>query len=119
MNGLIRSIIPAVVCLSLGLGATAAVAKSECKGMSKSACSADKSCSWVKGYVTKSGNKVDPYCRVKANKKKATDKKSEAKKQSKKAEKSMKAEKGKKADKSKKSVKDKEKKKTKTKESKP
>jgi hypothetical protein len=89
MNGLIRSIIPAILSLSLGLAAPAVSAKGECKGMSKSACSADKSCSWVKSYVTKTGKKVGPYCRIAAGKKKAGEKKSESKK----LEKSGKAEK--------------------------
>jgi hypothetical protein len=42
--------------------------------MSKPACTTDESCTWVKGYITKSGNKVDPYCRVKAKKKQASEK---------------------------------------------
>lgn len=87
MNGLVRKMIPAFICVSLGLGATAAFAKGECKGSSKSVCSADKSCSWVKGYVKKDGKKVTAYCRVKSGKKKASAKKPDTKSTSKKAEK--------------------------------
>ena len=113
MNGLIRSIIPAILSLSLGLAAPAVIAKGECKGMSKSACSADESCSWVKSYVTKTGKKVGPYCRVAAGKKKAVEKKSESKKQTQKADKSKKLEKSGKAEKSSNKVKEKVKKKSK------
>jgi len=102
MNGLIRSIIPAVVCVTLGLGATSAMAAGQCKGLSKSACSADSSCSWVNSYVTKSGKKVDSYCRVRAGKKQAVDKQSGSKGQTKKADKGKEAEKSKKTEKSKK-----------------
>ena len=60
-----------------------------CKGMSHSACSQSTSCSWIKGYKTKTGNTVAAYCRNKASKKnneektsKTRTKKSEAKKSS-------------------------------------
>lgn len=90
MRGLIRKMIPAIICVSLGLGVTAAFAKGECKGLSKSVCSADKSCSWVKGYVKRDGKKVTAYCRVKTGKKKASVKKPDSKNTSKKAEKAKK-----------------------------
>jgi len=96
MNGIIRNIIPTVLCVALGFGTPAVLAKNQCKGMSKSACTADESCSWVKGYVSKSGNKVDPYCRVKAKKKKAGEKQSGDKDKGNKAQKSKGDDKGKK-----------------------
>ena len=40
-----------------------------CKEMSKSTCTTASSCTWVKGYTTKKGNKVSAYCRNKASKK--------------------------------------------------
>ncbi len=113
MNGLIRSIIPAVICFTLGLGATSAIAEGQCKGLSKSACSADSACSWIKSYVTKNGKKVDAYCRVKAGKKQAVDKKSESNSQSKKADKGKEAEKSKKTEKTKQQVKEQKKKESK------
>ncbi|MDJ0806022.1 MAG: hypothetical protein QNJ78_04235 [Gammaproteobacteria bacterium] len=87
MNGLIRSILPTVICLTLGLGSTSVIAEGQCKGKSKSACSSDGSCTWVKGYVNKAGKKVDPYCRVKAKKKKTGEKKSASKQQGKQSDK--------------------------------
>lgn len=44
----------------------------QCKGMSKSACSAKGSCSWVESYKTKKGTKVKAFCRSKPGKKKAS-----------------------------------------------
>jgi hypothetical protein len=60
--------------VALGVGAAEAA---ECKGKSKSACGSDASCTFVKSYKTKTGTKVDGYCRKKGGKaKKATSKKS-------------------------------------------
>lgn len=55
-------------------------ANAECKGSSKSACSASKNCTWVKGYTAKSGKKVQAYCRNASGKGKAvsTEKKKQA-----------------------------------------
>ena len=38
----------------------------ECKGMQKSKCEKANHCTYVKGYTTKSGTKVAPYCRNKS-----------------------------------------------------
>lgn len=66
--------------LSLGLMTSPAMAKSQCKGLSKTMCATKSDCGWTKGYTRKDGKKVDGYCRVsKAGvKKKATDAKSKA-----------------------------------------
>ena len=83
-----------VAAASLTLFSGASLAAKECKGMSKSSCGASASCTWVKSYSTKKGNKVAAYCRNKggkgsakaASKKaktaKATSKKAAAKKSS-------------------------------------
>lgn len=73
MHGLIRNMIPLTICISLGLGAATAFAENKCKGLSQSTCSAGASCSWVNGYETKKGKKVDAYCRVKSGKKKGAE----------------------------------------------
>lgn len=67
----ITSLLTAALCI-LGLSLSPAHAK-ECKGLSKTKCSSDNSCSWVKGYERKNGVKVSAFCRAKAkkNKKKA------------------------------------------------
>jgi hypothetical protein len=36
-----------------------------CKGLIESSCSANSSCIWVNGYVTKRGTEVNGYCRIK------------------------------------------------------
>ncbi len=41
----------------------------ECKGMEKSSCERQDSCTWVDGYERKDGVKVSPYCRNKGGKK--------------------------------------------------
>ncbi|MCG7901536.1 hypothetical protein A3194_13080 [Candidatus Thiodiazotropha endoloripes] len=56
-----------IACLIL-FHPTASAAKA-CKGMSKSACSSNANCSWVKSYTTKTGAKVNAYCRTKSGKK--------------------------------------------------
>lgn len=81
MNGLIRNILPTIVCVSLAMGGSTAVASKACKGMSQQACSASSDCTWVKGYVSKSGKQVDAYCRAKGAKKAPVEKKSETKSQ--------------------------------------
>ncbi len=43
-----------------------------CKGLSKTACSNNSSCSYTKSYTTKNGTKVSAYCRNKPGKKSAT-----------------------------------------------
>ncbi len=80
-----------------------AVFASKCKGMSTSQCQNNDACTWVSGYTSKQGKKVDAYCRQKASKSsrngekkdqassksaKKSDKKGKADKKSKKDEKS-------------------------------
>lgn len=51
-------------------------AASACKGLSKSSCGSNSSCTWVDGYTRKDGKKVSAYCRAvgkkKSDSKKAT-----------------------------------------------
>ncbi|SNZ19780.1 hypothetical protein [Cohaesibacter gelatinilyticus] len=59
--------------VALGVGSAEAA---ECKGKSKSACGSDNSCTYVNSYKTKTGKKVDGYCRKKGGQtKKSTSKK--------------------------------------------
>jgi outer membrane biosynthesis protein TonB len=53
----------------LALFHPAATAAKACKGLSKSSCSSNTNCSWVKSYTTKTGAKVNAYCRTKSGKK--------------------------------------------------
>jgi hypothetical protein len=41
----------------------------ECKGMEKSACEGQNTCTWVDGYTRQDGVKVNGYCRGKGGKK--------------------------------------------------
>jgi hypothetical protein len=41
----------------------------ECKGLEKSKCESNGSCTWVDSYQRKDGAKVDGYCRNKGGKK--------------------------------------------------
>ena len=50
-------------------------ADSECKGLSESQCKANSDCTFVNGYTTKNGVKVDDYCRAKPGKGDDDDKK--------------------------------------------
>ena len=78
---------------------TGNVIAAECKGSSKSSCSTNSSCTWVKGYSKKDGAKVRGYCRSKG---KAGDaKKSKDKKSKKSKDKKSKKSKDKKSKKSK------------------
>ena len=54
--------------ISLVCTAPAAMAASACTGLSQTACSADKACTWVGGYTRKDGAKVKDYCRMKGQK---------------------------------------------------
>jgi len=58
----------ALLGMAVGLAGSALAADSPCKGFSKSECAAKDACSWVEGYTTKKGVKVDPYCRAKSSK---------------------------------------------------
>jgi len=42
-----------------------------CKGLEESKCGETVSCTWVKGYATKKGKTVEPYCRTKTQAKKS------------------------------------------------
>ncbi|MEN8168082.1 MAG: chromosome partitioning protein ParB [Pseudomonadota bacterium] len=68
MKGLILKVLPAVMVIALALFHPVAQAEGKCKGLSKSACSTNSSCSWVKSYKTKAGKNVAAYCRVKSAK---------------------------------------------------
>ncbi|MCG8090540.1 MAG: chromosome partitioning protein ParB [Candidatus Thiodiazotropha taylori] len=84
-----------VACLVL-FHPTASAAKA-CKGMSKSACSGNANCSWVKSYTTKTGAKVNAYCRTKSGKKSSSTSTTSKQKSSKDSAKSAKKEKTKKS----------------------
>jgi hypothetical protein len=75
MKGLALKVIPAIMLLAMVH--PLAQAEGKCKGLSKSACSSNPTCSWVNGYETKAGKKVAAYCRVKSTKKQTTDEMSE------------------------------------------
>jgi hypothetical protein len=64
----IKSLLFAIITLTMIILSGSVSAKA-CKGMSQSACSKSTVCTWVKGYKTKTGNKVASYCRNKASKK--------------------------------------------------
>ena len=91
MKGIIKSIIPAVFILVVLLFGTSALAAGKCKDLSRSQCTANDSCTWVKGYTTKTGKKVAAYCRVKSGKKGTSDKASEKSKKDEKAGKTKEA----------------------------
>ncbi len=70
---MIIRILPAVlgVVLTLILFSVAgapAFAASPCKGLSKTKCSSKPTCSWVEAYKTKSGTRVNSYCRARPGK---------------------------------------------------
>lgn len=58
----------ALLGLAVGLAAPALAADGACKGVSKSECESKDACTWVEGYTTKKGVKVNAYCRVKSTK---------------------------------------------------
>ena len=62
-----RSLSSFILVVGLALAGSAA-AETACKGMSKSKCEGADACSWVNGYTTKKGVKVDSYCRNKSSK---------------------------------------------------
>jgi hypothetical protein len=66
----------------LALGAPAAQAASECKGMERKACERNDRCTWVDGFTRKDGVKVSSHCRKKpsqsSTKKSSTDEKKPA-----------------------------------------
>ncbi len=54
-----------VLALVLSVIFPSAFAAQACKGLEESKCGDNVSCTWVKGYTTKQGKPVDPYCRTK------------------------------------------------------
>jgi len=92
-----------------------ALAESACKGLSKSSCSVKSTCSWVKGFTNKNGNKVSAHCRTKPGKGSA---KSKSKKSTRKASRKSEDSAAKKKEVKKKKKKDKAKSETKKKDSK-
>jgi len=63
-----------------------AAAQSACKGLSKSQCGGNQSCTWVSAFTRGDGAKVSAYCRAKGgggNKKSSKGKKSDMKKDTK------------------------------------
>ncbi|MCG7922862.1 MAG: chromosome partitioning protein ParB [Candidatus Thiodiazotropha lotti] len=88
-RGVLLSVV--ITCLTL-FHPTASAAKA-CKGMSKSACSGNANCSWVKSYTTKTGAKVNAYCRTTSGKKSSSQSTSSKQKKSKTSDKSVKKDK--------------------------
>jgi hypothetical protein len=78
MKGLLRKVIPAIAIIVIALFNSSAHAVAQCKSLSKSQCAANNDCTWVSGYTTKTGKKVDAYCRVKSGKKTASGKSSKS-----------------------------------------
>ncbi len=82
-TGLFTTLISVLLVFFLAQGPASAAS---CKGLSKSRCGANSSCSWVGGYTTKKNVKVSAFCRNKPGsrstkaKKKSVAKKSAAKK---------------------------------------
>lgn len=74
MNQPIRNCLLVVIgSLLFTLGSLQAQAQSACTGLSTVACQGKDTCSWVKGYTTKSGTTVKAYCRLKPGRKSAAD----------------------------------------------
>ncbi|HMV81006.1 MAG TPA: hypothetical protein PL048_07795 [Leptospiraceae bacterium] len=92
------------------------VSAKDCKGLSESQCSSNDDCTWVKGYQTKDGVKVDDYCRAKPGKGDKSDKKDKKDKSDKKDKKNKKDKSDKKEKKDKKDKSDKKDKKKKDKD---
>lgn len=61
-----------VMITSQFIGATATLAKSQCSGLSSSACSSNNTCTWRKSSVDKNGKKTKAHCRALPGKSKAT-----------------------------------------------
>lgn len=82
-TGLFTTLMSVLLVFFLAQGTASAAS---CKGLSKSRCSANSSCSWVGGYTTKKNVKVSAFCRNKPGsgstkaKKKSVTKKSAARK---------------------------------------
>lgn len=57
-------VVAASVVTTLGLAsATGALAQSTCKGLQRSSCERNETCSWVSAYETKAGKQVKAHCR--------------------------------------------------------
>ncbi len=82
-KGLFATLLSVLLVFFLAQGSVSAAS---CKGLSKSKCGGNSSCSWVGGYTTKKGVKVSAFCRNKPGsgtskaKKKSVAKKSATKK---------------------------------------
>ena len=75
-----RIALPLVATLAIAVGLPSAAQAAECKGMSQSKCEKADQCTYVKGYKTKSGNKVAAYCRNKGKSSSSSTKKTDSKK---------------------------------------
>jgi hypothetical protein len=71
----IRSIFAVLgVCVVASMAVEGAqAAPSICKGLEKSACEINGSCSWVRSYKTSKGKQVSAFCRKKPERKKSTE----------------------------------------------
>ena len=68
-NNIFKPIVTLAAALSL-FAISSVNAASPCKGMDENSCkTSNNQCSWIKSYETKSGNKVQAYCRTKPKKK--------------------------------------------------
>lgn len=74
-------------------GSTTARAASSCSGLGETTCQKQETCTWVKGYTTKTASKVKGYCRLKPGRK--TDAEKAGKKSDAKAGKAQSSKKGK------------------------
>lgn len=73
---MIKSSVMAILAfLVSSLLSVSSISANDCKGLSESQCSSNDDCTWVKGYKTKDGVKVDDYCRSKPGKGDKKDKK--------------------------------------------
>jgi hypothetical protein len=69
MKGIFKQAIPVVMFIALASSHVLVNAAPQCNGLNEINCSGNPSCTWVSGYVTKKGNQVNAYCRVKSSSK--------------------------------------------------
>jgi len=55
----------ATLLAGLVLGASSALAASQCRGIQQDACTAAAECVWVNGYMRKDGRSVSSHCKSK------------------------------------------------------
>lgn len=72
MIAFVKNAALSLVVLSLVMIQPNVYAAKLCKGLSKSSCNGNAGCSWINSYKTKTGTKVDAYCRTKPKKAKAS-----------------------------------------------